>query len=121
MTGGTDTRTDELNGWLSKVRYRTWKIFARYSDAHGYYMQGSFVDSETGERQYSRRWPVSPEATKSEVIQTAFALVLLAEEQEIREKFLYCGEAIFGPHYDVDHLWRLARNGGKAGARKERP
>lgn len=42
--------------------------------------------------------------TKDEVVSTALKLVLTAYEHEVREKFLYKGERIFGPHFDVDFL-----------------
>jgi hypothetical protein len=42
--------------------------------------------------------------TRSEVVQTALKAVLSAEEHEARERFLYKGKAVFGPHFDVDVL-----------------
>lgn len=51
-----------------------------------------------------RKWRLSYHMTKSEIVQTAFKAVLAAVEHETREQFLYRGAAIFGPHYDVDHL-----------------
>ena len=55
-----------------------------------------------------RKWMLSPHMVKSEVVQTAFKAVLTAAEHEARERFLYRGRAIFGPHYDVDRLWEMA-------------
>lgn len=46
--------------------------------------------------------------TRSEVVQTALKAVLAAVEHEAREFFTYNGRAIFGPHYDVDALWKIA-------------
>lgn len=51
-----------------------------------------------------RKWAVSEHATKSELVSTALKAVLTAVEHEAREKFLYRGRAIFGPHFDVDKL-----------------
>jgi hypothetical protein len=54
-----------------------------------------------------RKWWLSPHMTKSEIVQTAFKAVLTAVEHEARESFRYRGQAIFGPHFDVDQLVRL--------------
>ena len=64
-----------------------------------------------------RKWLLSPFMTKSEVVQTAFKAVLTAIEHETREAFRYRGEAIFGPHFDVDRLAELC---GSSGALDER-
>lgn len=63
----------------------------------------------TGESatQNGRWWPLSLHMTRSEVVATALKAVLTAVEHEAREDFLYRGEAVFGPHYDVDELHRL--------------
>ena len=58
----------------------------------------------------SRKWQVSPHMTKSELIQTALKAVLAAEEHEARENFLYYGQSIFDPHYNVDKLWELRQS-----------
>lgn len=70
-------------------------------------------DSVTGktEVQHGRKWKLSPHMTRSELIQTAFMACLAAEEHEVREDFRYRGEAIFGPHFDVDDLHGLASSG----------
>lgn len=47
---------------------------------------------------------LSPNMTKSELVQTAMKAVLAAEEHEAREHFRYRGKCIFGPHIDVDGL-----------------
>lgn len=58
----------------------------------------------------SRKWPLSPHMTRSEVVQTALAATLMANEHEAREVFKYKGYAIFGPHFDVDVLLALAKD-----------
>lgn len=62
----------------------------------------SFKDGQ--ESWNSRKWIISRHATDSEIIQTAFKCVLTAEEHETREKFLYDGVAILGPHIDLPSL-----------------
>jgi hypothetical protein len=51
-----------------------------------------------------RKWFLSPFMSKSEVVQTALKAVLTALEHEARERFLYRGQPVFGPHFDVDRL-----------------
>lgn len=55
-----------------------------------------------------RKWFVSPHSCESEVVQTCFKAVLTAAEHETREKFLYRGAMIFGPHMDVNALLEIA-------------
>ena len=64
-----------------------------------------------------REWIISEHATASEIIQTALAAALHFEEHEVREAFKYRGQAVMGPHFDVDDLVALAAVRGKAGAR----
>ena len=92
---------------LSYIEYKRWSFHLGCSgDSH--YLQVKFVCecSVTGKPEpwSGRKWYLSPHMTKSEVVQTAFKAVLTAEEHESREKFKYNGQAIFGPHFDVDVL-----------------
>ena len=43
------------------------------------------------------------------MVQTCFMAALVAEEHECREIFTYQGEAIFGPHFDLDELVSFAK------------
>lgn len=80
----------------------------------GDYLQvrGLEKDHTTGEMKYwnGRKWRISAHMTKSEIVQTAFKAVMTWVEHEAREKFLYKGAAIFGPHFDVDQLATLAQS-----------
>ncbi len=74
---------------------------------HGFtYLHAEYdeKDTVTGivERQYTRRWLLSPEMTKSEIVQTAFKCVLTSMEHKTREWFTYQDAAILQPHHDVD-------------------
>lgn len=73
-----------------------WYLRARYDEPD--------VRSGVVEPQLTRRWFLSPEMTKSEVVQTAFKCIMTSMEHRAREWFLYRGRAVFGPHYDVDAL-----------------
>jgi len=97
---------------LSKVKYKDWSF---HVEQRGdlFYMQARFPEPDlvTGvvEMQHGRKWILSKYMTKSEVVTTAFKAVITAEEHEIREKFRYNGRMIFGPHFDIDALWSVAR------------
>lgn len=60
--------------------------------------------------QRGRKWFVSPHMTRSEIARTLFMAVMAAVEHEVRELFTYRGEAVFGPHIDVDALHLIAAN-----------
>lgn len=72
-------------------------------------------DCHTGEvvEQRGRKWYISPHMTNSEIVQTAFLAAKVAMEHELRENFLYKGEAIFGPHFSSEALAEFARQGDK--------
>jgi hypothetical protein len=85
------------------------------TQGHGWwYLQATFLAydstgaSEELVTQYTRKWLLSPYMTKSEIVQTAFKLVLTSQEHEVRENFKYLNRAVFGPHFDVDVLWAVA-------------
>ena len=60
--------------------------------------------------QTTRKWRLSQHMTASEIVQTAFKCVLTAVEHEAREQFTYRGQAIFGPHFDVEALVAIRRS-----------
>lgn len=55
-----------------------------------------------------RKWRISPHMTKSEIVATVFKAYLSWVEHEARESFQFRGQSIFGPHFDVDALWKMA-------------
>lgn len=67
------------------------------------------VDTGQGHIHRGRKWRISSYMTRSEVVQTAFKAIITFEEHEVREKFTYEGQRIFGPHFDVDRLADLCR------------
>lgn len=80
------------------------------------YLQVTWLDrcARTGDecKQSGRKWYISKHMVRSEIVQTAFKAVLTACEHEVRERFLYRGKPIFGPHFDVDRLVELCEKGG---------
>lgn len=77
------------------------------------YLQAEFEArcTITGELQIqkTRKWRLSEHMTRSEIVQTALKCVLTSVEHEARERFLYRGQAIFGPHFDVEQLVDLVK------------
>lgn len=106
---------DDMQDILDEVSYPGWK-FRVFNDGARPYLQircPEGVCNVTGEPMSwgSRKWLLSPHMTRSEVVQTAFKAAMTAMEHELREQFTYRGEAVFGPHFDVDHLVEMAKAG----------
>ncbi len=114
----------QLEGILENVSFPGYEWFAIYIDGRLFmYAQFDAKDCKTGmiERQTTRRWYISNEATRSEVVHTALKCVLTSIEHEAREVFRYRGQPIFGPHFDVENLVSLCASGlGDAGGRVHR-
>ena len=72
------------------------------------YLQWKFIGPcvKTGSVsvQPGRKWWLSEFMTESEVVQTAMAAALQAEEHECREFFAYQGKRLFQPHISVRAL-----------------
>lgn len=70
-------------------------------------------DVESGEptKQHGRKWYVSGNATRGEIIQTAFKAVMTSHEHRVREHFTWRGARPFGPHFDLEQLAALALSG----------
>jgi hypothetical protein len=84
-------------------------LYATYMDADIY--------TDKAELQYTRKWPLTPAMTKSEIIQTAFKCCMTSMEHRTREAFKYKGARVFGPHFDIEDLVRLCQGREDAGAR----
>lgn len=101
--------------WLDDVDYKDWG-FGVSKKGEAIFLVVTFLardnDDPTSEwkLQRGRKWLLSQHMTKSEFIQTALKAVLTAEEHEIQERFTYKGQPIFGPHFNVDELHRIASN-----------
>jgi hypothetical protein len=91
---------------LSEISYKNWTL-AKGDMGEGFYIQWKFTDDKD-QTWGSRKWYVSKHATVSEVVQTVLKAALTAEEHEARERFLYRGKQLFGPHLDVNALLKVA-------------
>lgn len=72
-------------------------------------------DTRTGESGRGRsRWEfIAPDATRDNVVKTAFVVLKLTTEHELMEAFHYMGARIFNPHNHVDRLRTLHREPGQ--------
>lgn len=117
-----------VNRVLEMIEFPNFGVEAR--EGHGgvylvgrFYAPDNFADVKGAAgisfpvEQSTRKWLLSPFMTDSEIVQTAFKMILTAFEHEIREQFRYDGAPIFGPHFDVNDLRDLALTRAAAGAR----
>lgn len=115
---------EKINRVLEDTAFLDWS-WRWISLKNGWLIQAQFYAADTDgnmQLQSGRKWYVSPYSTESELVQTMLKAVLTATEHEVREKFMYRGKAIFGPHFDVNCLAimlpmeqiRDANNGGAA-------
>lgn len=100
-----------------------WQVSFMY-DTRGYWylqiMDPKGIDNVTGKPLpwKGRKWLISEHMTNSEIVMTVFKAVMTAVEHEAREQFLYKGQAILDPHYDVDRLVELRRSEGALSERE---
>ena len=96
---------------LNDIKYKNWE-FLLIEENKILFLQVKFIEKCACGRNkdmihYCRKWRISPNITKSELVQLAFLAIMTAEEHEIRENFKYKSAAIFAPHYDVDKLLEI--------------
>jgi len=107
-----DTR-DSFLDILSEIHFRDWRFCLLQEDAAPgiYFLVIEFDEpcNITGKpaTQTSRKWLLTPQMTRGEIVQTAWLAVQTAMQHEMREQFLYRGDAIFGPHFDIEGLRSL--------------
>jgi hypothetical protein len=97
---------------VSRLHYRGWRFHVGADALNCLYLQMQWIaphslTHETVEL-HGRKWRLSEHMTTSEIVQTALMAVLAAEEHEARERFLFDGRPIFGPHLNCERLWQLA-------------
>jgi hypothetical protein len=99
---------------LAEIEFRDWELHLG-GESPALWLQVRFdaPDVATGKwcAQHGRKWMLSQHMTKSELVQTAFKAIATALEHEAREDFRYRGQAVFGPHFDVDTLAAIAASG----------
>lgn len=75
-------------------------------DLGAFFLQIHFIaqDTKTGDlcEQRCRKWRVSKYSTRTEVVETIFKACWITAYHEMKEQFLYKGQPIYSPHFDVD-------------------
>lgn len=96
---------------VDMCNFPEYKFLVRIDGRGEIYLQGEYEepDTVTGEleKQLTRRWFLSPEMTKSEIVQTVFKCVMTSMEHRVREWFKFEGSPVYCPHFDVDALKKL--------------
>jgi len=118
---------DVLKGTVARAKAGNWveqaRIYVAHCDYPGYafyvkedargavYLQAAYSEADTltgkVEVQLTRKWFLSPEMVKSEIVATAFKCIMTSMEHRTREWFTYRQRAIYQPHYDVDKLHEI--------------
>lgn len=106
---------DEIIDAVQLCGYPGYEFSVKRDGRGEMFLQAFYIepDVETGipSGQVTRRWFLSPEMTQSEVVQTAFKCIVTSMEHRAREWFSYRGHAVFGPHFDIEALVSLCREG----------
>lgn len=63
------------------------------------------------EKQSARKWYISPFSTKTEVVETAYAMCLRSAKHIVREWFKYKGYRVMSPHFDIEARVQLCKEG----------
>jgi len=102
----------ELQAVVAEIHYLDY--FFHVIERNGIcFLQAEYLEPDiiTGDAaiQKTRKWHLSDLAVTSEIVQTAFKCVITSMEHRAREHFLYKGERVFGPHFDVEALVEIAK------------
>jgi hypothetical protein len=111
-----DIHLHRVSKIAESIRYKDWTLRVERDNADKggrVFLQWIFnAPCVIGGREtawHGRKWYLSPHMLESEVVKTAFAGALAAEEHEAREKFNYKGVAPFNPHISLDVMMENAR------------
>lgn len=103
---------NEIRGIIKQISFRNYS-FEVLEKSGVMYLRASYPEPDiiTGQEeiQHTRKWQLSEHMVKSEIVQTAFKCALTSAEHTTREHFLYKGERVYGPHFDVDALYEIAK------------
>lgn len=114
----------DMEDAVAQIEYKDWNLKIGM-DGERLYLQVQYYErcnkTSKVEVQSGRKWFLSQFMTKSELVQTAFKAVLTAEEHEVRERFRYRDQQIYGPHYNVDVLAEVCATGMHEEKRRGNP
>lgn len=60
------------------------------------------------EQQNARKWYISPFATETEIVESAYTAVLRSLRHRLGEAFTYQGRRVYSPHLSIVDRWRMA-------------
>jgi hypothetical protein len=99
----------QLTEIVDAIGYKDgWKLLLRHDGR--YYLQWQFttpdyqIEGQPQTSWKSRKWYLSEYMTEGEVVQTAMAAAIRAEEHEAREAFTYKERFVFNPHISIDAM-----------------
>lgn len=105
----------KVHGIVEKIKYKDWRLVVGINAR--IYLQWEFKAPDWASNDHkkkltwtSRKWYLSEHMTENEIVQTAMAAVLMAEEHEAREAFAYMGVRLFHPHISVAAMMEAARS-----------
>lgn len=109
ITEATEATTIRVNRLCGLIGYRPdWWLRVEHEFSGRLFVQWNFatIDAASGKPIDigGRKWFLSDHMTDSEIVGTVFMAALAAEEHECRERFMYKGQRVFGPHLDVDWM-----------------
>lgn len=100
---------DELRSVLADIEFQGWRFGVDVWTGHILHIRVEFdafdnhdESNDEAMPQSGRWWRIEKNASRSDVVRTAWLAVMTAMEHEIREQFKYQGKAIFDPHFCVD-------------------
>jgi hypothetical protein len=95
----------DLNTMLGEINYKHHRFMVETTEG-GFFIRTRCEepDIRNGEMavQFGRRWFIPNNTSRGDVVRTAFKAIMTWEEHEVREYFLYRGQRIFDPHFDLD-------------------
>lgn len=101
---------------IEECHYPEYAFFVSVDGRGEVFLQASYLEADAAttesvpERQFTRRWFLSPAMSKSEIVQTAFKCIITSMEHRTREWFTWKGRAIFHPHQNIETLWEICES-----------
>lgn len=94
----------EVQQIVKQVQFQD-REFVVHALGNGFYLQVQYreADIETGvvEKQYARKWYIEPDATETQIVETAFKACRTSMEHVLKEHFTYQGRRVYSPHFDI--------------------
>jgi hypothetical protein len=99
---------------IDQIKFLNYDFSVR-EEHGGVHLRGEYNEADVYDDkvvlQITRPWKITPAMTDSEIVQTIFKCCMTSMEHRTREHFTYMGARIFGPHFDVNDLVKLCKDG----------